>query len=203
MTQDEYAEFELDGCMACLKALQSLPDAQKSKLRGFIIACRSRGLMLAADEKQRIYLERLDGEPITGDISDLFTWIYGFSECALLVYLGSKYRCFGDNLKVIARRFGCDLFTAACLAMGMKRDLYLASCEDWNLKPKHVPPEFKKPAKFKPAVSNTKLRVFEVKNQRGESFKFQVSCIDEALPDALRGLRVIRELTAKNKTGGN
>jgi len=194
-TKYDSGGLELDGVKACIKALRGLAEGQKSKLKGFIAACQRRGLKLIADDKRRVYLERLDGEPINGDISDLFTWIHGFSECALLVYLGSKYRCFGDNLNRIAAQSNCDMFTAAYLATGIKRDLYIATCEDWNFKPEHIPPELEEPIKFKPVPSDTTLRIFEVENQRGERFKFQTSCNDKYLPDALKGLRVIRELT--------
>lgn len=194
-SEHDSAYVELDGRAACLAALESLTEGAKSNLNGFIAAYQRRGLILMADDKRRVYFERLDGEPINGDVSDLFTLIYGWAECMLLVYLGSKYRYFGDNLKVIAQRFNCDLFTAAYLATGMKRDLYIATCADWDFKPEHIPPELEEPIKFKPVPSDTTLRIFEVENQRGERFKFQTSCNDKYLPDALKGLRVIRELT--------
>lgn len=194
-TKYDSGGLELDGVKACSKALKSLTDAQTFKLIDFIRACEHRGLKLIVDNKQSVYLERLDGAPIEGDISDLFLWIYGFSECALLVYVGSRDNYIGYNLDFIARRFECDLFTAAYLATGIKRDLYIATCEDWNFKPEHIPPELEERIKFKPVPSNTKLRIFEVENKHGEIFKFQTSCIDEVLPDALKGLRVIQELT--------
>ena len=187
--------LKLDGVTACRQALMNLTGGAKSNLNGFIAAYQRRGLILMADDKRRVYFERLDGEPINGDVSDLFTLIYGWAECMLLVYLGSKYKYFGDNLKVIAQRFNCDLFTAAYLATGMKRDLYIATCADWDFKPEHIPPELEEPIKFKPVPSDTTLRIFEVENQRGERFKFQTSCNDKYLPDALKGLRVISELT--------
>ena len=56
------------------------------------------------------------------------------------------------------------------------------------------------PIKFKPVPNNTTLRLFEVENLRGERFKFQISCSDEFLSDALKGLRVIRELTYRPQT---
>ena len=191
----ESGGLKLDGVTACRQALMNLTGGAKSNLNGFIAAYQRRGLILMADDKRRVYLERVDGEPINGDVSDLFTLIYGWAECMLLVYLGSKYKYFGDNLKVIAQRFNCDLFTAAYLATGMKRDLYIATCADWDFKPEHIPPELGEPIEFKPVPSDTTLRIFEVENQRGERFKFQTSCNDKYLPDALKGLRVISELT--------
>ena len=187
----ESGGLELDGVTACLKALQSLSDAQKSKLKGFIAACQRRGLTLIADSKLRVYLERVDGEPITGDISDLFTWIFGFSECALLVFIGTQDTDIADELNDTAIRVNTDLFTAAALMMELKRDLYIDSCAEWKFKPRNLPP--KQEPKSDTDTSDTKLRIFEVENQRGERFKFQVSCIDETLPDALIGLRVISE----------
>ncbi|MBQ8691929.1 MAG: hypothetical protein IJ520_02160 [Synergistaceae bacterium] len=135
----ESAELELDGVTACSKALMKLTDAQKSKLRGFIAACQCRGLILITDDKRRVYLDTVDGEPIRRDVSDLFTWIYGFSECALLVYLGTQDATIAEELNNTAIRVGCDLFTAAYLVTGIKRDLYLATCEDWKFKPQNLP----------------------------------------------------------------
>ena len=183
-----------DARAACTKVLQGLTDATRAKLKNFIMACRRRGINIYYDTTssggQRVFLE-----PVTGDISDLFTWIHGFSECMLLIYLSSQNNYLAYNLDVIAQRFNCDLFTAAYLATGIKRDLYIATCADWNFKPEHIPPELEERIKFKPVPSNTKLRIFEVENKHGEIFKFQTSCIDEVLPDALKGLRVIQELT--------
>ncbi|MBQ3626515.1 MAG: hypothetical protein II948_07225 [Synergistaceae bacterium] len=187
----ESGGLELDGVTACIKALRGLAEGQKSKLKGFIAACQRRGLKLIADSKRRVYLERVDGEPITGDISDLFTWIFGFSECALLVFIGTQDSDIADELNDTAIRVNTDLFTAAALMMELKRDLYIDSCADWNFKPRNLPP--KQEPKSDTDTSDTTLRIFEVENQRGERFKFQVSCIDEALPDALIGLRVISE----------
>ena len=135
----ESAELELDSVTACSKALMKLTDAQKSKLRGFIAACQCRGLTLITDDKRRVYLDTVDGEPIRRDVSDLFTWIYGFSECALLVYLGTQDATIAEELNNTAIRVGCDLFTAAYLATEIKRDLYLATCEDWKFKPQNLP----------------------------------------------------------------
>ena len=193
--ETKYESAGLDGVTACSKALMKLTDAQKSKLRGFIAACQCRGLTLIVDDKRRVYLERVDGEPINEDISNLFTWIYGFSECALLVYLSSKNNYLAYNLDVIARRFNCDIITAAYLATGIKRDLYISTCADWNFKPEYIPPELEEQIKFKPVPSNTKLHIFEVEDKHGERFKYSISCIDEVLQDALDslGLRVISE----------
>jgi len=113
----ESGGLELDGVTACIKALRGLAEGQKSKLKGFIAACQRRGLKLIADDKRRVYLERLDGEPINGDISDLFTWIFGFSECALLVFIGTKDSDIADELNDTAIRVNTDLFTAAALMM--------------------------------------------------------------------------------------
>ena len=190
-TKYEGAELELDGVKACLKALESLTDAQKSKIKSFIIACRMRGLKLIADDKRRVYLERVDGEPISGDVSDLFTWIYGFSECALLVFIGTQDEAIADELNDTAMRVGCDLFTAAALMMELKRVLYIDSCAEWKFKPRNLPPE--REPRRNTDTSDTKLRIFEVENYRGERFKFQTSCNDKYLPDALKGLRVISE----------
>ena len=188
---------ELESVTACKKALNDLTDAQKSKLRNFLTACERRGLYVFWEQmsngRQRVILEQLNGEPVAGDISDLFTWIYGWSECALLVYLGSQYGYMANGLELAAKAYNCDAFTAAYVVSGIRRDLYLETCKDWNFKPLNVPQELGEPIKFKPVPSDTTLRIFEVENQRGERFKFQVSCIDEALPDALIGLRVISE----------
>ena len=179
----------------CQKALMNLSDAQKSKLRGFIAACQGRGLELKADDERRVYFERVDGEPINEDVSDLFLWIYGFSECALLVYLATQKNYLAYNLEVIARRFECDIFTAAYLAAGIRRDVYISTCTDWDYKPEHIPPELEEPIKFKPVPPDTKFHIFEVEDKHGERFKYSISCIDEVLQDALDslGLRVISE----------
>ena len=187
----ESGGLELDGVTACIKALRGLAEGQKSKLKGFITACQRRGVKLIADSKRRVYLERVDGEPITGDISDLFTWIFGFSECALLVFIGTQDSDIADELNDTAIRVNTDLFTAAALMMELKRDLYIDSCAEWKFKPRNLPP--KQEPKSNADTSDIKLRIFEVENQRGEIFQFQTSCIDEALPDALMGLRVISE----------
>ena len=109
---------------ACIKALQGLTYAQNSKLKAFITTCDWRSLDIVCDTissgGQHVFLE-----PVNGDISDLFTWIYGWSECALLVYLSSGDAYIAHNLDIIAKRAGYDLFTAAYLATGMKRDLYI------------------------------------------------------------------------------
>ena len=187
----ESGGLELDGVTACIKALRGLAEGQKSKLKGFIAACQRRGLKLIADSKRRVYLERVDGEPITGDISDLFTWIFGFSECALLVFIGTQDTDIADELNDTAIRVNTDLFTAAALMMELKRDLYIDSCAEWKFKPRNLPP--KQEPKSDTDTSDTTLRIFEVENQRGERFKFQTSCNDKYLPDALKGLRVISE----------
>ncbi|MBQ6909344.1 MAG: hypothetical protein IJQ29_04445 [Synergistaceae bacterium] len=190
---------ELESVTACKKALNDLTDAQKFKLRNFLTACERRGLYVFWEQmsngRQRVILEQLNGEPVAGDISDLFTWIYGWSECALLVYLGSQYGYMANGLELAAKAYNCDAFTAAYVVSGIRRDLYLETCKDWNFKPEHIPPELEEPIKFKPVPSDTTLRIFEVENQRGERFKFQTSCNDKYLPDALKGLRVISELT--------
>ena len=188
---------ELESVTACKKALNDLTDAQKFKLRNFLTACERRGLYVFWEQmsngRQRVILEQLNGEPVAGDISDLFTWIYGWSECALLVYLGSQYGYMANGLELAAKAYNCDAFTAAYVVSGIRRDLYLETCKDWNFKPEHIPPELEEPIKFKPVPSDTTLRIFEVENQRGERFKFQTSCNDKYLPDALKGLRVISE----------
>ena len=188
---------ELESVTACKKALNDLTDAQKSKLRNFLTACERRGLYVFWEQmsngRQRVILEQLNGEPVAGDISDLFTWIYGWSECALLVYLGSQYGYMANGLELAAKAYNCDAFTAAYVVSGIRRDLYLETCKDWNFKLEHIPPELEEPIKFKPVPSDTTLRIFEVENQRGERFKFQTSCNDKYLPDALKGLRVISE----------
>jgi len=186
-----------DTITACVNALRELPDALKSKLRNYIKACQKREIDIICDETsaghKRVFLEPVNGEPITSDISDLFFEIYGFFECALIVNLGSRDKYIAYNLNRIAAQSNCDMFTAAYLATGIKRDLYIETYADYGFKPSHVPPEQIEPIEFKPVASNTKLRIFEVENQRGERFKFQVSCVDEVLPEALAGLRVISE----------
>lgn len=187
----ESGGLELDGVTACIKALRGLAEGQKSKLNGFITACQRRGLTLIADDKRRVYLERVDGAPIRGDVSDLFTWIYGWAECALLVFIGTQDTDIADELNDTAIRVNTDLFTAAALMMELNRDLYIDSCAEWKFKPLNLPP--KQEPKSDTDTSDIKLRIFEVENQRGERFKFQVSCVDEVLPEALAGLRVISE----------
>jgi len=186
-----------DARAACITALNDLTDAQKSKIRNFLTACERRGLYIFFEQmsngRQRVILEQLNGEPVASDISDLFTWIYGWSECALLVYLGSQYGYMANGLELAAKAYNCDAFTAAYVVSGIRRDLYLETCKDWNFKPLNVPQELGEPIKFKPVPSDTTLRIFEVENQRGERFKFQTSCNDKYLSDALRGLRVISE----------
>ncbi|MBQ6909296.1 MAG: hypothetical protein IJQ29_04205 [Synergistaceae bacterium] len=120
---------------ACLKALRALSDAQKSRVKGFISACRQRGLKPIADDKRRVYLETVNGEPITGDISDLFTWVRGWAECALLIYLGTQDKELAKKLSMFAAGADCDLFTVGYLIARMRRDLYISTCSDWKFKP--------------------------------------------------------------------
>ncbi|MBR0095921.1 MAG: hypothetical protein IJP88_01925 [Synergistaceae bacterium] len=52
----------------------------------------------------------------------------------------------------------------------------------------------KQEIKGEPVKSEVNSHLFIVENQQGERFNFAVSCIDEALPDALKGLKVIQEI---------
>jgi len=123
-----------DAQAACVAALQGLTDATRAKLKNFIMACRRRGINIYYDTTssggQRVFLE-----PVNGDISDLFTWIHGWAECALLVYLGTQDKELAKKLSMFAAGADCDLFTAGYLIARMRRDLYFFTCADWKFKP--------------------------------------------------------------------
>ena len=58
------------------------------------------------------------------------------SSVLYLFYLGAQDKDIADKLSDAAERAKYDLFTAAYLITGIRRVLYLATCEDWGFKPK-------------------------------------------------------------------